>query len=130
MAQAGTNGHDLASRQRRAIPHLVGSASYEAGCRKAGIGRSTLTKWLGQERFINALRAAESQSYREALVTIERATGEAAETLRALLTSDNESIRLRAATELLAFSLKGREAVEVEDRLRALEARLVGTTKP
>lgn len=121
MAQTGTNGQELNPRQRRVIPHLVGSPTYEQGCRRAKIGRSTLTVWLSQPTFLTALRQAEDHAYREALVIIQRASTGAAETLRELLKSENESIRLRAATELLSFGLKSRDAVEIEDRVRILE---------
>lgn len=129
MAESGTNGRgseELTLRQRKTIPHLVAASSRERGCKAARIGRSTLTEWLKQPAFAEALRSAEALAYREALATVQKATGEAAEVLRGLLASESEAIRLRAASELLAFSMKSRDAVEIEERLEAIEARMGG----
>jgi hypothetical protein len=49
---------------------------------------------------------------------------EAAATVRGLLTAESESVRLAAARTILEFGPKLREAVEVEDRLAAVEAQL------
>jgi hypothetical protein len=46
----------------------------------------------------------------------------AADTLRALLQAEGESVRLGAARALLELGTKLRESVELEERLQALEA--------
>jgi hypothetical protein len=48
----------------------------------------------------------------------------AADVLRALLAADSESVRLGAARSLLELGVKLRESVELEERLRVLEASL------
>lgn len=121
----GANGREfeagLSRKQARALPLLVAAANREAGCAAANVGRSTLTRWLAEVPFREALRAAEDLAYREALRDVQRASGEAVEVLRALLASEVESIRLRAAVEILAHGMKARDAVEIEERLAVLE---------
>jgi hypothetical protein len=51
---------------------------------------------------------------------------EAADTLRALLTAEGESVRLGAARSILELGNKLRESVELEERLSALEQRAEG----
>ena len=51
---------------------------------------------------------------------------DAADTLRALLRAEGESVRLGAARALLELGTKLRESVELEERLAALEAALSG----
>lgn len=125
MAETGANGQDseLTPRQRRAIAHLVAAPTREAGCKLANVGRSTLTAWLAQPAFTLALREAEDAAYRESLVAVQRLGARAVEALEGLLASEIESIRLRAAVEVLGFALKARDQVEIEERLAALEAR-------
>lgn len=125
MANSSNNGHEeLTHRQRRALPCLVSAPSYERGCKLAGIGRRTLTGWLGQATFRRALRDAEGSAYRAALAEVERGMSKAARTLRHLLRSENEGIRLRAAAEMLGVAFKAREVGAIEDRLREIEAKL------
>ncbi len=127
LAETGTNGRDsdeLTARQRKALPFLVSASSRERGCKAAGIGRSTLTEWLKEPAFTRALEDAEAMAFREALGRVQRLTDSAAGALEALLGSDTESIRLRAAAEVLGTSMKAREEITLEERLMALEARI------
>ncbi|MBI2900068.1 MAG: hypothetical protein HYY17_07770 [Planctomycetes bacterium] len=115
----------LTARQRKAIPILVSSTTREAGCDAAKIARSTLSKWLNDPSFVKALENAEARAYCASLARVQRLAGSAAEALEGLLRSEVESIRLRAAVEILTHGLKARDAIEIDERLAALEARLV-----
>jgi hypothetical protein len=119
------NGRDLTAKQKRAIPHLSAAPSREEGCRRAAIGRSTLTRWLSEPSFRRALAEAQDETYQEALRDVQRAVGEAVEVLRGLLKVDTEGVRLRAAGEILAFGLRARDALVIEERLQALEERVM-----
>ncbi|MBI4563852.1 MAG: hypothetical protein HY716_04065 [Planctomycetes bacterium] len=127
LAENAANWRDsgrLTPRQRRAIPFLVASPTREAGCEAAGVSRSTLSEWLRQPAFAGALEAAEDAAFREALGRVQKATGKAAAALEALLESGTESVRLRAAVELLGVALRVRDVVVLEERLASLESRL------
>jgi HEAT repeat protein len=60
----------------------------------------------------------------EAVGRLSDATTEAAKTLRNLLESKSDSVRLSAARSILEFAPKLRETVELERRLAALEAEM------
>ena len=62
----------------------------------------------------------------QALGEVQGATAEAVATLRRLLKAKLEGVQLRAAVEILANAIKARDSVELEDRLAALEAKVLG----
>src|SRR5262249_23194210 len=90
----------------------------------AGISDRTATRRWADPAFrrrVAELRAA----------AVERATGkmadsvaEAADALRALLAAESESVRLGACRAVLELAVKLREAVELEERVAALERRV------
>ena len=55
---------------------------------------------------------------------------DAAGTLRTLLTSESDSVRLGAARSLLELGVKLRESVALEERITEIENRLVGKDGP
>jgi hypothetical protein len=57
-----------------------------------------------------------------AMARLTRTTTRAAGVLRALLESEDEKVRLRAAQQVLEQATRLRESVTLEQRLRALEA--------
>jgi hypothetical protein len=112
-------------RQEQAIAGLLSEATVEQAARKAGVGYRTLKGWLGQDQFQRAYRDA-----RRAL--LEHATGLLADGLTAAVVrlrhlSENaasENVQLGATRAVLELTLKVREQLELDERLRAVEARL------
>jgi hypothetical protein len=111
----------LNQRQLRAIPILASATTWKAGCKAAGVGTSTVRRWMDEPTFAHVLREAEAALYLEGLRRVQRAAGSAADTLRKLLGSKVEAIRLRAAEMLLSLGMKTRDALELEERLAAIE---------
>ena len=89
----------------------------------AGIGERTATRrWADPEfrRYVADLRYEMTE---RALGKLADGMAEAGQVLRALLQAERESVRLGACRAILELGVKLREAVELERRLAALEAR-------
>jgi hypothetical protein len=111
----------LSPRQQRAIVFLITSPTQEHACRGAGVTRETITKWMNNPAFVAELENQRQRAFREALNVVKQSVDQAVLTLRSLLDSSSESVRLRASVHLIQLGLKVREELELEDRLQSLE---------
>jgi hypothetical protein len=111
----------LSSRQQRAIVFLISSPTQEEACRGAGVTRETINKWMKDPAFENELENQRQLVFVEALNTLMQSVNQAVLTLRSLLDSSNEGVRLRASLHFIRLGLKVREELELEDRLQSLE---------
>jgi hypothetical protein len=127
--------HNLKNRQARAIEALMSEPSIKAAAKKSGVGFATLRRWLQDPAFNAALRDARSQVFERTMVTLAAAAETAVEVLREVMTnqaaaeSDSASVRVRAARVALGAMLRSHDLVEIEQRLKALEERLLGERK-
>lgn len=115
-------GEKLTLRQRKALETLVETGNVSQAADVAQVSRVTVHKWLKEEDFKAELRAAELdalEAFGRELVSLSRET---AEVLRAALTDESTSVRLRAAQMVLDGILRVRELVSFEERLTTLEA--------
>lgn len=116
----------LTRAQLRAIPALAAARSIEEACGRLGITSTTYRRWMAVPAFAKAMREAQNELCASALRQVQHTAGEAAETLRELLTSESEQIRLQAARAVLDLGFKARSTIELEERIRALEERQEG----
>ena len=114
-------GKDLSERQRRLIPFIVSANTIEEGCRQAGISTVTFYSYLRDPLFTEELRKARDAAVAEAMESLKAATTKAVDKLVALLDSQDEGIRRKAAVDVLTFISKWREFHEIEDRLVYIE---------
>lgn len=118
----------LTPKQVRALQALLVEPTLSKAARIAGVSESTLFRWLNSEDFNAAYLEARARLLDDALTVIQSAAADSARFLQELV-NDREApkaVRLRAACEILSFSLKEREVFETEERLAALEALLQG----
>jgi hypothetical protein len=89
------------------------------------VDASTLRRWLREDTtFQTAYREARRAVVQHAIAQVQRATGEAVETLRNVM-QDSEasaSARISAAKAILDTALKGIDIDDLEVRMAALEA--------
>lgn len=118
----------LASKQVQAIKALLTSPTLGKAAESIGVSRKTLERWLTQDDFKAALRAAEQDS----LETLNRVmVGYAVQPLAVLIEIMNDKkqaggVRVRAAAAFLGILLRYRELVVLEERLTALEQQREG----
>lgn len=120
------NEHNLKTRQTRAIRALLEESSVKASARRAGVGESTLRRWLCEPGFNAALREARGRALESVLTSLQGLGELAAETLRSVMSDPNAhpGSRVKAAIGALSMLLKSKEVLETEDRLRAIEEQL------
>lgn len=117
---------ELSAKQQKAIAALLDSSTIKDAAEKAGVSRTTLDRWLDDEAFAGAYRAASHRVFETALSGLQAITAEAVQTLRDVQrdATARPGEKVAAAKAVLDFALKGREALEVEERLAYLEKTL------
>ena len=130
MANNGEKSDNLTARQRRMIAAMLASKNIGEACETVQVGRSTLTRWLNDDRFINALRKAQGEAITHAGSQLIAAQETAINTLIKLAKdARNEGVKRAAANDLLAYSLKFRDQVDIEERIEKLEKAVLNGSK-
>ncbi len=119
------NEAGLTAKQETAITALLTEPSQEKAAKKAGVSRSSLLRWLADESFRQAYETARSESVQRILQSLQSASLEAIETLRAVMKDKlaGAPARVAAARCVLDNMLRSREALDIEERLRNLETK-------
>jgi AcrR family transcriptional regulator len=115
----------LTARQTRVIPYLLDASSFEEGCKRAGVSKTTAYTWLKEEIFRQELRRQRDELIERALDSLKANVSKATETLVKLLDSESEPMQARAAEDIIEFAQKAFEHEELEKRIEALEERLL-----
>lgn len=117
----------MTSRQQKTITELIRAPTVEAAARAAGVGYSTVRRWLKSDpEFKRAYQAAMDELLRDASRKARAAAGQAVDVLADIMTdADGQaSIRVQAADRIISHALKLAEAVDMEARLSTLEAEM------
>ena len=93
----------------------------------AGIAERTATRRWADPEFRRLVSRHRGEMVGRAVGELADGMTDAAKTLRELLACESLAVRLGAARSLLEIGVKAREALELEERVRALEDR---TTEP
>jgi hypothetical protein len=106
--QVEGNGQKLTSKQEAVIAALLTESSCAAAAAKAGVGKTTLFRWMQRPAFRAAYRRARRELVESAIGRIQAATGQAVETLLVVAREGRrDSDRVRAAIALLHHALRG-----------------------
>jgi hypothetical protein len=80
-----------------------------------------MNTWRKDLLFLEELERQRQVVFSEALGILKQTVSQAVITLRNLLSSENEAVRLRACVHCVLLGLKVKGEVELEDRVRSLE---------
>src|SRR5215510_7648941 len=118
------HGEKLSHKQERAIAALLVAPSVTAAAQQIGVNENTLLRWLKDATFQAAYREARRSVVQHAITQVQRATGEAVETLRTVMQDPDApaSARVSAAKAILETAIKAVELEDLEARITALEA--------
>jgi hypothetical protein len=118
------HGQKLTRKQEAAISALLTQGTLAESAALAGIGEATLRRWLQRDDFQAAYRRARREAVSQAVAHLQRVSGEAVDTLRAIMNDDQKpaSARVTAARVILDMSIKAVELEDLEVRIAALEA--------
>jgi hypothetical protein len=114
----------LTRKQEALISALLAAPRLTDAVQQVGISEVTAWRWLKQEAVQTAYREARRAVVHHAIVQVQRATGEAVETLRSVM-QDAEapaSAKVSAAKTILDTAVKAIELEDLEHRIGALEA--------
>jgi hypothetical protein len=108
------HGQKLTSKQEALIAALLTEPTYADAAAKAGVGQTTLYRWLRLRAFRVAYRRARRELVEAAMGRIQAATGQAVEALLAVARHGRrDGDRVRAATVLLDYGCRGLAEADV-----------------
>ena len=111
----------LTPKQEQAVAALCTNQSVTQAADSIGMNRATLYRWMDQEVFNNAYRAARRKTFGHAIAMTQRYSAQAVNQLAKIMMDEENpaSSRVQAATTILRF---GREGVELDDLAARVEA--------
>jgi hypothetical protein len=116
-------GQNLNAKQESALAALLTLGEVRAAAKKAGIGETTLWRWLKDEAFASAYREARRKVLE---ATASRLTSDSTKASRVLLQIAQDkkapaSARVSAAKVIIENAVKAVETLDLEPRLKELE---------
>jgi len=120
------HGEKMSRKQEQAIAALLSEPTIPAAAAVAGIGEATLWRWLKRAEFQTAYREARREAYAHAVTLMQKAGGQAVQTLLEIIRDPQAptNSRLSAARAILEM---GRAALIDEDlteRVKRLETEI------
>jgi len=114
----------LTTKQAKAIPVLLAARSYEAGCKKAKVSKTTFYTWMQDEGFAAEFDRQRNEIIEVAFGMIAQNIEKAVTTLVGLLDSKNERVKRLTANNIIGHFLKRKELKDLEERIQRIEERL------
>lgn len=114
----------LTTRQAKAIPVLLAARSYEAGCKKARVSKTTFYTWMQDEGFAAEFERQRNEIIEVAFGMIAQNIEKAVTTLVGLLDSKNERVKRLTANNIIGHFLKRKELKDLAERIRRIEEQL------
>jgi hypothetical protein len=123
MAKIVSSG-SLNAKQVLALDALMKTPSIEEAALVSKVGTRTLYRWLKEPVFKSAFLESRRELMGVTIAKVQQATGEAIQTLKAVMADSAEpaSARVTAARTVLELALRGLETLDLEARISALEA--------
>ena len=104
-----------------ALAALLSEPTIEAAATKAGIGESTLLRWLAEPTFKARYRDARRQVVEAAVGRLQTVATKAVDTLERNLSCGIPAVEVGAAKSVLDQAVKAVELVDLAERIEALE---------
>ena len=116
----------MTGKKEKALAALIRAPTRAAAAKEAGVGVSTLRRWMREdEDFQAAYKAALSELLEDASAQSKKNLKRALDVLSEIMKSgENSQVRISAARSTLEYALKLTEAVDIVARMDALEKML------
>jgi hypothetical protein len=118
------HGEKRSRKREQALAALLANPTVAEAAQAAGVGESTLRRWLADPAFRAEYRDLRRQVLETAVGQIQGGAGEAVDALRKALTSSQVANRIRAAKVLLDYAVRGLELFDLVGRIEELEAKI------
>src|SRR4051794_23257765 len=115
------HGGKRPQREEAAIAALLAEPTIAAAAMKAGIGESTLLRWMAEPDFKARYRAARRQVVEGAIGRLQQAATRAVDALTRNLACGIPAVEVGAARSILDQALKAVELVDLAERVEQLE---------
>jgi hypothetical protein len=115
------HGGKRSHREEAAISALLSEGTIEAAATKAGLGESTLRRWLAEPAFMTQYRAARRHAVESAIGRLQAVTTKAVDALARNLTCGIPAVEVGAARSVLDQAIKAVELIDLAERVEALE---------
>jgi hypothetical protein len=115
------------TRQQKAIAALIETSTIKEAASLAGVGQTTIFRWLQDPQFRRAYKDARSRLVDVAISQVQKICVEAVLVLQGVM-NDKKLVpgpRVSAARAVLDFAMKGVELEDLKDRIEKLEERLL-----
>jgi hypothetical protein len=118
-----TAGHGSKRPQREdaALAALLSESTIEAAAKTAGVGESTLLRWIQEPDFKARYRAARRSVVEGAIGRLQQAATQAVDALTRNLTCGTPAVEVGAARSILDQAIKAVELIDLAERIEALE---------
>jgi len=114
----------LTTKQAKAMPILLAAKSYEEGCKKARVAKSTFYAWMQDERFAAEFGRQRSKIAEAAFGMIAQNIEKAISVLVGLLDTGDDRVKRLTAKDIIGHFLKHKELNEIEERIQRIEQQL------
>ena len=117
---------ELPLRQLRVVDALLIEPTIAKAAKRVGVNERTVRKWMKGPAFQRALDEARREAFAESLARLLAGAGAAVEALHRVLEDERArpSDKVSAARTLLDHAHRAEEALDVRERIAALEAAL------
>lgn len=122
--ETGKKSSELTARQRQLLVELVRNSDLKKAAKAAGIGRTTVYRWLEDPRFSAELARLRNETMKDALDSVKALTTRAAQELAGLLDTEDERLKRLLCKDILGHAIKVRELEEIERRLVRMEEQI------
>jgi hypothetical protein len=112
---------EVSIKQEKLIALLLTERTIDEACKKAGVNVTTYWRWMQDEVFLKEYRKVRRGILENTVAKLQSSTYQAIEALERNLSCENPSVEIRCAQIILEQSMKGLEALEIENRLEELE---------
>ncbi|MGA2147982.1 MAG: hypothetical protein ABSH49_23800 [Bryobacteraceae bacterium] len=117
------HGQKLGRKQEAAIAALLTHRNVDEAAQAAGVGATTLWRWLKLPEFQAEYRKARRDAFSQAVARLQQGTSAAATTLLKTMIDPGTpaSVKVRAAEAIFNHAAKAIEIEDIETRVAALE---------
>jgi hypothetical protein len=117
------NTQDSTVKQEKAIMALLSEPTIKLAAKKAGVGETTLYRWMQEETFDKAYKEARKKTLDQTISRLQQTTTNAVQTLKDVM-EDKEapaSSRVTAAKTVLEMSFKAYELQDLASKIEEME---------